>query len=268
MMPLRGRSSKNIPMTTWFLFSWIICAFFMFYYWYFFVQKNIAGVVDFGWTSNFSIIVLWLYYSKFNLSLSQGLLSLMYLIWSLRLSTHIFIRLKQNGEDPRYFEYKQKWSKFTFFIFFQFQAFLNAVLSLPLFLVFHQDTDLSTIQYLALALWGLALAGETLADHQLKVFTSLKANRGRTCRQGLWRYSRHPNYFFEWLIWVAFALYALPLETGYLGLLSPLLMWIFLNKITGIPPAEKRSLQSRGDDYRDYQQKTSAFFPWFSKEPL
>ena len=92
------------------------------------------------------------------------------------------------------------------------------------------------------------------------------ANRGKTCRAGLWRYSRHPNYFFEWVLWCGMATLALGTPLGWLAYLSPALILYFILKITGIPPTEAQSLKSRGDDYRRYQQETSAFFPWFPKE--
>jgi steroid 5-alpha reductase family enzyme len=79
---------------------------------------------------------------------------------------------------------------------------------------------------------------------------------------GLWRYSRHPNYFFEWLIWVAFALFALPAPHGWIGILSPALILFFLLRITGIPATEAQALRTRADEYRNYQRTTSAFLPW------
>ena len=84
-------------------------------------------------------------------------------------------------------------------------------------------------------------------------------------RQGLWRYSRHPNYFFQWLTWVAYALMALAAPWGWIGLLAPLLILYLIVFVTGIPPSEEQALKSRGDDYRRYQRETSAFVPWFPR---
>jgi steroid 5-alpha reductase family enzyme len=83
------------------------------------------------------------------------------------------------------------------------------------------------------------------------------------CNLGLWRYSRHPNYFFEFLIWVSFAIVALPVQYGYLGLISPLLILFFLFRVSGIPVTEEQALRSKGEAYRKYQRSTSAFIPWF-----
>jgi steroid 5-alpha reductase family enzyme len=91
------------------------------------------------------------------------------------------------------------------------------------------------------------------------------ANRGHTCRDGLWRYSRHPNYFFEWLHWWAYVPLSLGAAGGWATILAPLVMLFFLFCVTGIPATEAQALQSRGADYRQYQRTTSAFFPWFPR---
>ncbi len=116
------------------------------------------------------------------------------------------------------------------------------------------------------ALWMFAVLGESLADRQLAAWRSDPDNRGRTCRAGLWRYSRHPNYFCEWLIWCAFATIASAAPLGWLAWMAPGVMLFLILKVTGIPPTEARALRSRGDDYRRYQQSTSAFFPWPPKQ--
>lgn len=111
----------------------------------------------------------------------------------------------------------------------------------------------------------VALAGEALADRQLAAFKADPGSRGRACRAGLWRYSRHPNYFLEWLVWVAYAAFALTSPWGWTSAYAPLLMLFFLLRVTGIPMAEEQALRSRGADYREYQRTTSALFPWFPK---
>ena len=102
----------------------------------------------------------------------------------------------------------------------------------------------------------------SLADRQLSAFKADPANRGRTCRQGLWRWSRHPNYFFEWVHWLAYVPLAWGSSWWPATLLAPAIMLYLVTKVTGIPPTEAQSLRSRGEDYADYQRTTSAFFPW------
>jgi steroid 5-alpha reductase family enzyme len=147
-------------------------------------------------------------------------------------------------------------------VFFQAQALLASLLSL-VFLVpaLSEQRGWRIWDALAVATWIVALAGETVADRQLRAWRAEPAHRGRTCRQGLWRLSRHPNYFFEWLHWIAYALLCTGLTLGWLAWLAPALMLFLVLKVTGIPPAEEQSLRSRGEDYRAYQETTNAFFP-------
>ena len=113
----------------------------------------------------------------------------------------------------------------------------------------------------ALAIWTVAVGGEALADRQLARWRADPAHRGRTCRAGLWAWSRHPNYFFEWLHWFAWPVLAFPAPHWWLALSGPLLMLLFLNRLSGIPWTEAQALRSRGDDYRRYQDEVSPFLP-------
>jgi steroid 5-alpha reductase family enzyme len=112
----------------------------------------------------------------------------------------------------------------------------------------------------------IGMVGEAIADWQLEKFKKDPANKGKTCTAGLWNYSRHPNYFFEWLMWIGCATIALASPWGWLGLLSPALILYFLLGATGIPATEAQALRSRGDEYRAYQRSTNAFVPWFPKK--
>lgn len=186
--------------------------------------------------------------------------------WSVRLGGHIFRRVGQEDhEDGRYAAMRAALGKKTqtvFLFFFWSQALLAWGFALT-FKVIGEQAQWSTWSVVTGALIGLlAIAGEGLADTQLSRFKANPANRGKTCREGLWRYSRHPNYFFEWLHWLSYPLIALGASNaGWLWLL-PLAMFLFLWFVTGIPYTEKQAIKSRGDDYREYQRTTSAFFPW------
>jgi steroid 5-alpha reductase family enzyme len=196
----------------------------------------------------------------------------MTLLWSLRLAGYLYRRVvvQHRGiEDGRYAQRRQEWAPRAnrrFFWFFELQALLNLVLAAPLFLAAANPApSVHPLEWAALALWAVALAGESLADRQLDAFRRDPANRGKTCRAGLWRYSRHPNYFFEWLVWVAYFVFALASPWGWATVYCPALMLTFLFRVTGIPATEAQALKSRGDDYREYQRTTSAFFPWFPR---
>ena len=183
----------------------------------------------------------------------------------------IVVRRLGGGEDGRYAELRRRWrakgrEQLTFGIFFQAQALLAAVLSLPfLFTVFNGHHGLEPLEWAGAALWLVAVAFEVIADAQLERHKRDPGNRGRTMRSGLWRYSRHPNYFFQSLTWIAYALIASAAPWGWIGWIAPALILYLVLRVTGVPPAEEQALRSRGEDYRRYQHETSPFVPWFPR---
>jgi steroid 5-alpha reductase family enzyme len=191
-------------------------------------------------------------------------------IWGGRLAVYLLTtRVFGHGEDARYAALRQARGRAAnrwFFWFFQAQALLVALLSWPVAAAASDpNPTISPLMWIGAALWMAAVVGESVADRQLSAFKAVPANRGRTCRAGLWRYSRHPNYFFEWLVWVAYAIVATPSPGGWLAWFCPALMLYFLYRVTGIPATEAQALKSRGEEYRDYQRTTSAFVPWLPR---
>lgn len=190
-------------------------------------------------------------------------------VWFARLGTHILLRMRrERHEDGRYRALREKYgAKINVFHFFFFiaQAFAAWLFALPVWVSAHNPETNRWTLLLAGLIVIVAFAGESLADRQLERFRADPANKGKTCRKGLWRYSRHPNYFFEWLHWFAYPLLAWGAPYGGWVWLAPALMFLFLNYFTGIPYTERQALRSRGEDYRDYQRKTSAFIPWRPK---
>lgn len=190
--------------------------------------------------------------------------------WSVRLGTYILVRvLRQHpAEDVRYEALRARWrGKAKFFLFFELQALVVVIFSLPfLFVSFNPQRALHPLEISGLLLALLALCGEAIADRQMQRFKERPEAPGQVCQEGLWRYSRHPNYFFESLIWWAFFLVALPAPWGWTTLICPLLMLYFLLKVTGIPLTEEYAVKSKGEAYRKYQRTTSAFIPWFRKQ--
>ena len=191
-------------------------------------------------------------------------------LWGARLAFHLLRdRIVGKPEDGRYQALRAGWGRnapAAFFVFFQAQALLDLLLSVPFLLTArHAAPRISGLEWAGVLLWAVALVGESVADHQLAAWRADPGHRGRTCRAGLWRYSRHPNYFCEFLIWCAYALIALPAPHGALALAAPALILFFLFRVTGIPTTEAQALKSRGDDYRRYQRETSVFVPWFPR---
>ena len=227
-----------------------------------------AGVVDVGWSTGLGLLaILYALFTPCWLP-RRVLLATLVSVWAFRLAFYL-LRDRILGaahEDGRYQALRQAWGAragIYFFLFFQAQGVIDVVLSV-VFLVILRDTTpaFEAWDALAVTLWLVAVIGESTADRQLARFRANPANRGRTCRDGLWAWSRHPNYFFEWLHWWTYPLLAIGAPWGALALLGPIVMAWFLFKITGIPATEARALVTRGDDYRAYQRTVSAFFPW------
>jgi len=183
----------------------------------------------------------------------------------------VVVRRFGHGEDTRYRELRERWAargreQLTFAIFYQAQASFAPLLGIPFALAaFNRHPGLAPIEWAGAALWVVAVTFETVADRQLAAFRADPANRGRTMRSGLWRYSRHPNYFFQSVTWLAYALIATAAPFGYLGFLSVALILYLIVFVTGIPPIEERALKTRGEDFRRYQRETSPFVPWFPR---
>ena len=226
-----------------------------------------AAIVDAGWAGGLAILgVLYAFLGE-GFAMRRYVMGAMAAVWGLRLAIHLLTdRILGHPEEGRYQELRREWKtniSAKFLLFYESQAMLCVVLSAPFYLAARNTADgLSALEYSGMAVWAIGIGGEALADRQLAAFKADKANRGKTCRAGLWNYSRHPNYFFEWLIWIGFALFAIESPYGWAGLVSPALILYFLLRVTGIPATEAQALRSRGEEYRQYQETTSAFVPW------
>ncbi|MFO1448577.1 MAG: DUF1295 domain-containing protein [Opitutaceae bacterium] len=234
---------------------------------------NNYGIVDIAWSYAFGALAILYGVLANGLPLRRILMPALVVLWSLRLGTHLYKRVMGHHpeEDGRYREMRIRWAKnFTWemFKFYQLQAVSLVILSLPFVLVCLNPTPaIHPLELAGLTLWFIALCGETVADAQLAAFKRRPENRGKVCDFGLWRYSRHPNYFFEWLIWVAYFVFACGSPWGWISLICPASMLYLLLRVTGIPMTEEQSVRSRGDAYRRYQATTSAFIPWFPRKP-
>jgi steroid 5-alpha reductase family enzyme len=202
----------------------------------------------------------------------QWLVAVLVAIWSVRLGSHIAARTRGITDDPRYAAFAKEWgvdSPRKMFVFLQNQGFGSIPLVFAIFVAARFPSEALRLQDgLGVLILFAGIAGEALADAQLKAFRSDPANKGKVCDIGLWRWSRHPNYFFEWFGWLAYPVIALSIHYpwGFTTLLAPLFMFWILRYVTGVPPLEDQMLRSRGDRYRDYQSRTSVFFPLPPKE--
>lgn len=223
------------------------------------------GIVDVVWSACLGLGALLIAATGTGAATPRVLLAALGGIWSLRLARHLWLRLGE-GEDGRYRALRERWHGHQAKIYglFAFQAALVVLFAIPYTAVAANPvTPAAPWLIVAVAVWVVSVAGEALADRQLARFRGDPDNRGRTCRIGLWRYSRHQNYFFEWCHWFAYAALAAGSPIQAASWLGPVTMYVFLRWISGIPYTEMQALRTRGDDYRAYQRSTALFFPWF-----
>ena len=189
-------------------------------------------------------------------------------VWSLRLGWHIARRTMGGGDDPRYAWLRQEWGaafRSRLLLFLQIQAACGFLLAVSIMVAARNPAPgLRAGDVAGVLILAAAIIGETVADRQLAGFRADPRNRGRVCDAGLWGLSRHPNYFFEWLGWLAYAAIAIdPAHNawGWLALSGPALMYWLLVYASGIPPLEAHMLRSRGPAFRAYQARVNAFWP-------
>jgi len=228
-------------------------------------RNHNAGIVDAVWAASLGSAALLLAALGNGSTVSRVMLAALGGIWGWRLALYLLRRVRGEHEDGRYARLRTLWGddQRKWFAFFQFQALLVVLFATP-FIPASNQAEAPTLIWLvsAVLIWVFAVAGETLADAQLAQFRATPGNQGLVCREGLWRYSRHPNYFFEWLHWFSYVALASGAAISWLG---PVLMYVFLRWLSGIPHTEAQALRTRGELYRAYQRTTPMLIPWFPR---
>ncbi|HMO13315.1 MAG TPA: DUF1295 domain-containing protein [Pirellulaceae bacterium] len=239
--------------------------------WFWQYKTGKSSIVDVVWSFAVGTLGIFFCLTSIGLPARRLLVALLAGFWSVRLGVYIINRLRTMPEDGRYLELQETWGdqhQRKMFSFYQFQAIGALLFSLPMLIASHNRAELGLLDLIGAAIFLLAIAGEMLADWQLHRFRMRPESKGKVCKVGLWRYSRHPNYFFEWVHWWSYLLFALSgfvHPWGWINILFPLAMYYFIRFKTGIPPTEQQAIKSRGQAYIDYQRTTNAFFPWFPK---
>ena len=228
-------------------------------------QTRNAGWVDVAWALGVGAAGVLFALTQAGWGPRRALVGVLIGAWSLRLGWHLFHRVGSESEDGRYAYIREqqgdninRW----LFWFFQVQALLVVLLALPVWVIARAEIAAWRVwDGVAIALFLASLVGEAISDGQLRDFKADPANKGKTCRSGLWRYSRHPNYFFEWIHWWVYPVMAIGMAGGFWLWVAPIAMGLLIRYVTGIPPTEAQSVRSRGEDYRQYQRTTNAFLP-------
>ncbi|MEJ7609876.1 MAG: DUF1295 domain-containing protein [Ferruginibacter sp.] len=230
------------------------------------------SVVDVFWAFNFAMIACFIFFTAPGNDTRVMIVCILAFLWSLRLGIHLSKRIfpHLDEEEGRYKQLRKDWQKnihLKFFFFFQMQAFSNVWLALPFFIIACNTAgEICWLEYAGAGIWLISIIGEAIADRQLDQFKKDPVNKGKVCDKGLWNYSRHPNYFFQLMIWIGVFIFAVCSPYGWLAVISPLTIAYLLFKVTGIPMTEEQSLRSKGEKYKAYQRSTSVFVPWFKKK--
>ncbi|MFC1780649.1 DUF1295 domain-containing protein [Planctomycetota bacterium] len=234
--------------------------------WFIYLWKRNPAVVDLGWA--IGLTLMGLAHNLFGDAISIGTLitSLLVLFWGIRLGGYLFwTRLRLGKRDARY-ESLHRHSNIPAPLFFLIHYFIQACFQAAVGFVFIFTAQIKTFESIwlkvGLLLWCIGYGGSIAADAQLHRFRTRRDNQNKVCKFGLWNYSRHPNYFFEIILWFGFALIGIPARLGWLGLISPITLLLTMSLITG-PISERQSLKSKPDAYRKYQKTTSMIIPWF-----
>jgi len=196
----------------------------------------------------------------------QVLVAAFMIVWGLRLGLYLGPRVAGGPEDPRYAAFRKAAKNYPLTMLWVSlpQAPATALLGLSVVAAAQRPgAALDARDGLAVLVFLAAIAGEAVADAQMKRFRENPANKGQVIETGLWAWSRHPNYFFQWLGWIAYPVMALDLSrpVSFLTLVAPAVMYGLLRHVSGVPPLEAAMLKSRGDRFRDYQRRVSVFFP-------
>ena len=238
--------------------------------------KN-SGWVDAIWTFGLGAIGVVAALTPFllfaELTARQAILAVLIALWSARLGLHIAQRTAGVTDDPRYARLLRDWgvnAPKQMFWLLQKQALVSIPLALAMALAaFNPLPGLRLQDWLGVLVLLIGIGGEAISDFQLRRFCADPANQNHICSAGLWGWSRHPNYFFEWFGWLAYPLFAIdfggghawPYPWGFAALAGPLCMYLLLVHVSGIPPLEAHMLERRHDEFRAYQARTNAFFP-------
>lgn len=229
------------------------------------------AIVDIGWASSIGIGAFAFFLITNNVTLIKIASLTCVLLWSGRITFLLSRRLFLGIEDRRYIALSKqfgKWKEVKYLLFFMAQGIGAYVMLIPLMYIFSSvGGEWNKYATVALVWFIIAYCGEAWADYTLIHFKQRKGKKNEICEEGLWRYSRHPNYFFEVQVWVAIALFAgATVPEGFWAFITPSILLVLILFVTGVPPTEERALEKYGEKYKVYQRKTSVFIPWFRLE--
>lgn len=234
--------------------------------WCFYFYRRNAGLVDIGWAFSFMITLGVSLYFGSAIPQVKLLLGLMVLPWALRLAWHLWDRFNILVEDLRYTQIRRNWggdeTGVKFLGMFLLQGLLVGFISIPFYIIASdREIGIGLYAWVGFTITILSFIGETVADCQLREFKKSLLSKIDVCDVGLWAYSRHPNYFFEWLVWVGIFIFCLDSPYGIIGIVAPLIMYYLLRHLSGIPMLEEHMLKTKKQAWLNYKKRVPVFFP-------
>lgn len=231
--------------------------------------KKDNSIVDIGWGIGFFLVTAGLTFKTGNQSLVHLAFLAMIALWAARLASYIFIRNRGTGEDYRYAAWRKEWGKNVvwraYLQVFILQGLIMAVVLSPAYAVFSTDAPEFGIQHFTgILLWCVGFYFEAVGDAQMKKFKAEPANKGKVMNQGLWRYTRHPNYFGEAVLWFGFGVFSINPDFWWLSFIGPVVITFFLLNVSGVAMLERK--YDGNVKYAEYRRTTNAFLPWFPRQ--
>lgn len=232
------------------------------------ILKNNA-IVDSFWGPSFLLVAVYTLLASTEPGIRSYVLTAMVLIWALRLFFYITVRNWNKPEDYRYIDMRKRWGTSfpmlkAYLNVFVLQGVLSYIVGLPIISTNTSSVQsLTMINYIGIILWIIGFLFETIGDQQLKTFKSKNENKGKLMTEGLWAYTRHPNYFGESAMWWGIFLVSLAGLSNLLFIVSPIIMTLLLLYVSGVPLLEKKYKDR--EDFKAYTRRTNKFFPWFPK---
>ena len=248
----------------------VLCSIMMFLVWLYYLQTDNPSIVDVAWSLNVGMGVYATCVFLSDINIKSLLIIAVALAWSLRLTGYLGVRNLGGEEDGRYIDIKKRWAgpkiHWKFLGFFQLQALIDFFLISPFIFMLFQPGPAKFSDFVFFGLAMICVIGEAVADFQLSHFKKKNnMDASKVYSGGLWKYSRHPNYFFELSYWVIVYLWSMQYQWGVVFVIVPAMMMYFILKVTGIPETEAQNLRSKGEEYRLYIMNTSPLIPWFPK---
>jgi len=230
------------------------------------IKRN--DIADIAWGLGFVAIVIFLFITQ-SATKQSNIVYILTIIWGMRLAIHIGVRTKGKPEDFRYKKWRDEWGKYfvlrSYLQVYLLQGFFMWIISVPIILVsMAKNQPISLFMFVGLIIWLIGFAFESIGDYQLMQFIKHKQNKSDIMQTGLWKYTRHPNYFGEVLVWWGIFIMVLPLEYGLWAIISPITISFLLLYVSGIPMLEAKYKDNV--TFQEYKKRTSAFFPMLPKK--